>query len=103
MTHSHALDLDLVIAALQARRFGYVGLIGSATKRARFTAAMHKMGIAADVVGKLVCPIGLTTIRDKAPAAIAASVAAQVLMVREQGQSVTASDSQVTSGRVRHG
>src|SRR5688572_4677937 len=83
MTHSHALDLDLVIAALQASRFPYVGLIGSATKRARFTSAMQKMGIPAEVVGKLICPIGLTTIKDKAPAAIAASVAAQVLMVRE--------------------
>jgi xanthine dehydrogenase accessory factor len=83
MTHSHALDLDLVIAALQMGRFPYVGLIGSATKRARFTSAMQRMGMAPDVVDKLVCPIGLTTIKDKAPAAIAASVAAQVLMVRE--------------------
>jgi xanthine dehydrogenase accessory factor len=83
MTHSHALDLDLVIAALQAKRFSYVGLIGSATKRARFTSAMQKMGMAAEIVDKLVCPIGLTAIRDKAPAAIAASVAAQVLMARE--------------------
>jgi xanthine dehydrogenase accessory factor len=84
MTHSHALDLDLAIAALTAGRFPYVGLIGSATKRARFTSAMHKMGMPADAIGKLVCPIGLTAIRDKAPAAIAASVVAQVLMVREQ-------------------
>jgi len=83
MTHSHALDLDLVIAALQANRFSYVGLIGSATKRARFTSAMQKMGMAAEQVEKLVCPIGLTAIKDKAPAAIAASVAAQVLLARE--------------------
>jgi len=103
MTHSHALDLDLVIAALQSGRFAYVGLIGSATKRARFTSAMHRMGMAADVVGKLVCPIGLTAIRDKAPAAIAASVVAQVLMVREQIQSIMTHDSQITSGQVRHG
>ena len=34
-------------------------------------------------VNRLVCPIGLTTIQDKAPAAIAASVAAQVLIARE--------------------
>ena len=103
MTHSHALDLDLVIAALQADRFGYVGLIGSATKRARFTSAMHKMGMAAEVVGALVCPIGLTAIHNKAPAAIAASVAAQVLMVREQLQSITAGNSQITPGQARHG
>jgi xanthine dehydrogenase accessory factor len=83
MTHSHALDLDLVIAALNAKRFAYVGLIGSATKRARFTSAMLRMGMPGDLVESLVCPIGLTTIRDKAPAAIAASVAAQVLVARE--------------------
>jgi xanthine dehydrogenase accessory factor len=84
MTHSHALDLDLVIAALRAGRFAYVGLIGSATKRARFTSAMRKIGIPADAVDSLVCPIGLTAIRDKAPAAIAASVVAQVLIEREK-------------------
>lgn len=83
MTHSHALDLDLVIAALRADRFPYVGLIGSATKRARFTAAMRKMGMADEAVDRLVCPIGLTQIASKAPAAIAASVVAQVLIVRE--------------------
>lgn len=102
MTHSHALDLDLVIAALQARRFAYVGLIGSTTKRARFTSAMQKVGMSADVVAKLVCPIGLTTIRDKAPAAIAASVAAQVLMVREQVRSAETL-SEAKSDRARHG
>jgi xanthine dehydrogenase accessory factor len=83
MTHSHALDLDLVIAALRANRFPYVGLIGSATKRARFVAAMAKMGIAADAIERLVCPIGLTEIRDKAPAAIAAATAAQLLIRRD--------------------
>ena len=84
MTHSHALDLDLVIAALNAKRFAYVGLIGSETKRARFTSAMAKMGMEQDIIDSLVCPIGLTTIRDKAPAAIAASVVAQVLVRREE-------------------
>ena len=83
MTHSHALDLDLTIAALNAKRFAYVGLIGSATKRARFTAAMRKMGMTAELVESLVCPIGLTAIRDKAPAAIAASIVAQLLIARE--------------------
>jgi xanthine dehydrogenase accessory factor len=102
MTHSHALDLDLVIAALQTNRFPYVGLIGSATKRARFTSAMQKMGMAPDAVDKLVCPIGLATVRDKAPAAIAASVAAQVLMVRE-AVAATNRASETKPGRVHHG
>jgi xanthine dehydrogenase accessory factor len=102
MTHSHALDLDLAIAALNAGRFPYVGLIGSATKRARFTSAMHKMGMAAETIGKLICPIGLTAIRDKAPAAIAASVVAQVLMARDQVQSKS-DGSEIPAGQARHG
>jgi xanthine dehydrogenase accessory factor len=105
MTHSHALDLDLVIAALKADRFPYVGLIGSATKRARFTAAMRKMGMADDVVDRLVCPIGLTTIRDKAPAVIAASVVTQVLIRREELQAGRTNSLSTGSGpgRVHHG
>ena len=83
MTHSHALDLDLTAAALRAGRFAYVGLIGSQTKRARFARAMSKIGIARERIDRLVCPIGLTEITDKAPAAIAASVAAQLLIVRD--------------------
>lgn len=83
MTHSHALDLDIVAAALKAGRFAYVGLIGSATKRARFESAMRQIGIADADMEKLICPIGLTQIRDKAPAAIAAAIAAQLLMVRD--------------------
>jgi xanthine dehydrogenase accessory factor len=83
MTHSHALDLDLVAAALLARRFGYVGLIGSATKRARFTSALRQIGIGDDDLAHLACPIGLTEIKDKAPAAIAAGIAAQLLITRD--------------------
>jgi xanthine dehydrogenase accessory factor len=105
MTHSHALDLDLVLAALNANRFAYVGLIGSTTKRARFTAAMRKTGMADDVVDRLVCPIGLTTIRDKAPAVIAASVVTQVLMRREELQAgrTNSLSAGPGPGRVQHG
>jgi len=103
MTHSHALDLDLVIAALKADRFPYVGLIGSATKRARFTSAMHRIGMAANTVDRLVCPIGLATIRDKAPAVIAASVVTQVLMRREEMKVTNSADANSRPGRAQHG
>ncbi|MFZ0836625.1 MAG: xanthine dehydrogenase accessory protein XdhC [Xanthobacteraceae bacterium] len=85
MTHSHALDLDVASAALKSRRFGYVGLIGSETKRARFVSTMSKLGLAKSDIDRLVCPIGLQEIEDKAPAAIAASTVAQLLIVREHG------------------
>jgi xanthine dehydrogenase accessory factor len=83
MTHSHALDLDIAAAALPAHRFPYVGLIGSATKRARFTSTLRQIGLGDDDIGRLVCPIGLTEIRDKSPAAIAAGIASQLLMRRD--------------------
>jgi xanthine dehydrogenase accessory factor len=83
MTHSHALDLDVAAAALMARRFPYVGLIGSATKRARFASTLRQIGLSDDDIARLICPIGLTEIRDKAPAAIAASVVAQILIRRD--------------------
>lgn len=84
MTHSHALDLDVVAAALKAQRFPYVGLIGSETKRARFVSTLRKLAVAPEDIDRLVCPIGLTEITDKAPAAIAASIAAQLLIARER-------------------
>ena len=79
MTHSHARDLSIVHAALAARRFGYVGLIGSASKRARFARRLREAGVAQARVAELVCPIGLPTIASKHPAAIAAGVAVQLL------------------------
>jgi xanthine dehydrogenase accessory factor len=83
MTHSHALDLALVHAALEAERFAYVGLIGSATKRARFRKRLADLGLSAESIAHLACPIGLAGIASKAPAAIAASVAADLLIRHE--------------------
>ena len=84
MTHSHPLDLAIVSRALSAERFGYVGLIGSATKRARFLGQMREAGIVETALARLTCPIGVPGISDKTPAVIAASVAAQLLQSRRQ-------------------
>ena len=83
MSHSHALDYDVVLAALQARRFGYVGLIGSASKKARFISRMRQAGLGDDDIERLVCPIGIHGIESKVPAAIAASVVADLLLRRD--------------------
>jgi xanthine dehydrogenase accessory factor len=79
MTHSHALDLAICAAALADPRFPYVGLIGSASKRARFAARLRAGGVPAGRVAGLVCPIGVPGIRAKLPAVIAAATAAQLL------------------------
>ena len=79
MTHHHPLDLAIVHGALAAGRFGFVGLIGSASKRARFTSRLRKAGIPEARIADLVCPVGIPAIRSKLPAAIATGIAAQLL------------------------
>jgi xanthine dehydrogenase accessory factor len=85
MTHDHPLDLTITAAALR-RDFPYVGLIGSATKRARFEKRFRELGLPEERIASLICPIGISGIADKDPAVIAASVVAQLLQVRERRQ-----------------
>jgi xanthine dehydrogenase accessory factor len=83
MTHSHALDLSIVEAALRRPDLAYVGLIGSDTKRARFSSRLQAMGAEAKAIEGLHCPIGLPEIAGKEPATIALSVAADLLIRHE--------------------
>lgn len=75
MTHSHALDLEIVERVLRRRDYRFLGLIGSATKAAKFRARLRAKNI--DPEG-LVCPIGLVK-AGKHPAAVAVSAVAQLL------------------------
>jgi xanthine dehydrogenase accessory factor len=84
MTHSHPLDEAICEAVLRRADLAYLGLIGSSTKRARFVKRLGEAGIPPDALKRLVCPIGLPAIRSKMPAAIAASVAADLLIRREK-------------------
>ena len=83
MTHSHSMDLAIVEARLRHEDFAWLGLIGSATKRRRFEGQLTASGIPAERLARLVCPIGLASIKGKDPAVIAASVTAQLLVVIE--------------------
>ena len=79
LTHSHALDLRITEAILRRGDFGFLGLIGSATKRARFLKRFAQRGIAPEALARLTCPIGLPGIPGKAPGIVAVAVAAQLL------------------------
>jgi xanthine dehydrogenase accessory factor len=100
MTHSHALDLEIVAEALRVERFGYVGLIGSATKRARFLSQMRAAGLTEVHLARLVCPIGIPGLESKDPAVIAASAAAQLLIVSEK---LTAEQCAAPGAELRNG
>ena len=81
LTHSHDLDLRITEAVLRRGDFGFFGLIGSATKRARFLSRLTQRGIAAEAIARLTCPIGLPGIPGKQPELIALAVVAQLLQV----------------------
>lgn len=79
LTHRHDLDLRICLALCQRDDFGFLGLIGSATKRARFEHQLLERGITRASLDRMVCPIGLPGIAGKEPGVIAASVVAQLL------------------------
>jgi len=84
MTHDHGLDQQLSEHILKRHDFAYFGLIGSITKRRMFEKRMTRRGVLASQLDKMVCPIGIEGIRSKQPAAIAISVAAQLMRVYDQ-------------------
>ena len=77
LTFSHALDLDLCHRLLN-HGFENLGLIGSATKWARFRARLAALGHAPENIARINCPIGDPTL-GKHPQAIAIGVAATLL------------------------
>ena len=81
MTHSHALDLEIVERVLQRDDFSFLGLIGSETKSAKFKLRLKRKGLSEERLERLVCPIGLYK-GGKHPAEVAVSAVAQLLALR---------------------
>ena len=82
VTYSHALDLELCDQLLR-RGFAFAGLIGSATKWARFRSRLGALGHGAEQIGRITCPIGDPSL-GKHPQMIAVGVAASLLRPRRQ-------------------
>lgn len=82
LTYSHALDLELCHRLL-VRGFRSCGLIGSATKWARFRSRLAALGHDPASAGRIRCPIGDPGL-GKHPQAIAVGVAAQILRDRTE-------------------
>jgi xanthine dehydrogenase accessory factor len=80
MTHDHALDFLLAQEALARLDAPYIGMVGSATKRARFASWFKAEGGEAKALERLVLPIGKQGLGDKRPAVIAALAAAEIMV-----------------------
>lgn len=80
LTHDHALDFLIAAEALKREDAGYVGMIGSKTKKATFRSWYLKQAGGSDAAfSRLVCPIGGSDVKDKRPAVIAALASAEVM------------------------
>jgi xanthine dehydrogenase accessory factor len=91
LTHDHGLDYELCRSILRRGDSSWLGLIGSASKAARFRSRLLRDGISRETLRALTCPIGISGIESKLPASIAISIAAQLL------QQVSAATSTPTS------
>ncbi|MEI4473188.1 xanthine dehydrogenase accessory protein XdhC [Frigidibacter sp. MR17.24] len=77
LTFSHALDLE-ICHRLLGHGFARAGLIGSATKAARFRSRLRALGHSDAQILRIACPIGDPSL-GKHPQAIAVGVAARLL------------------------
>jgi len=103
LTHRHDLDLVLTEAILRRGDFNFVGLIGSATKRARFLRRLEDRGLPAAALARLTCPIGLPGIVGKQPELIAVAVVAQLLQACAAGAPAVAGVPTAAAGATRVG
>ena len=80
LTHDHALDFLLAQEALARSDSPYIGMVGSQTKRARFSSWFRAEGGDVKALERLVSPIGQHGLGDKRPAVIAALAAAEIMV-----------------------
>lgn len=80
VTRGHVHDRDVLAQALQTRA-GYVGMIGSRSKRDAVYRSLLEAGIAQSDLDRVFCPIGLPIGADT-PEEIAVSIVAEMIGVR---------------------
>ncbi|GLQ08460.1 xanthine dehydrogenase accessory protein XdhC [Devosia yakushimensis] len=80
LTHDHALDFLIVAEALKRADSPYVGMVGSQTKRAKFSSWFRGEGGDPALLERLISPIGRQGLGDKRPAIIAALAAAEIMV-----------------------
>ncbi|MGJ8516829.1 xanthine dehydrogenase accessory protein XdhC [Carnimonas bestiolae] len=79
MTHDHSEDERLIEYLLQQPHIASIGLIGSATKWARFRHRLKARGFSDAQLDSVRCPIASAAIGHKLPAEIALGIAAELL------------------------
>ena len=79
LTHDHALDYRLLLKLLDETDTHHIGLIGSATKSARFLDRLKREGIPDSEHVRWQCPAGLPEVKGKMPMEVAVSIVGELL------------------------
>ena len=82
MTMGHSTDVPILIEALRRGGFPYLGVIGSAAKRAQLKKGILQAEIPETSFAGVHCPMGLD-IGTNHPYEIALSIASQLLQIRD--------------------
>ena len=84
VTHSHSIDQDLV-ESLLPRDVGWLGMIGSRVKVAKFFMRFRSAGMDEALFSKLSAPVGLD-INAETPEEIAVSILAELIRVKRHAK-----------------
>lgn len=87
VTRGHAHDRDALAAALETRA-GYIGMIGSKSKRSAVYATLREKGVTEERLAAVYSPIGLD-IGAETPAEIAVSIMAELIRWRSAARNAT--------------
>ena len=79
LTHSHDLDFKIINQILIFNSFKFIGLIGSKTKKNRFSSRLKDNGHSQKIIDLVDCPVGLNIKHTKEPNEIAISIIAKLI------------------------
>ena len=82
LTHSHDFDFKIINEILFHNSFKFIGLIGSKTKKNKFSNRLKNNGHSQNLIDLIECPIGLNIKHTKEPNEIAISIIAKLIDFR---------------------
>ena len=84
LTHSHDFDFKIINEILLYDSFTFIGLIGSKTKKNRFSNRLKNNGHNQSLIDLIQCPVGLNIEHSKDPNEIAISIIAKLIDYRNK-------------------
>ena len=79
ITYSHQIDFEICEKMITQNNFSYLGMIGSEIKGKKFRDRFHQKNFSEEVINKFICPIGDKQKFLKSPAAIAVTIAMDLI------------------------